>query len=231
MTYQVVVLAAGLGSRLGRPHPKTLTPLADGRSILGLQVGNMVEALGGNLHVIVVVGFKRDMVMEAFPDLLYAYNEYYDTTNTSRSLLKALRLSSAGGVLWLNGDVVFDSALLRHVQPLMEADQSFVCVDRRPVGHEEVSYTLDTGGAILELRKGLADGLGEAIGINYVSGRDKPVLLSALERCADDDYFERGLELAITDANLRFHAVDITPFNAVEVDFPEDLLRANESLQ
>ena len=35
---QVVILAAGMGTRLGRPHPKPLTPLHDGRSILQRQL-------------------------------------------------------------------------------------------------------------------------------------------------------------------------------------------------
>ena len=29
--------------------------------------------------------------MEAFPNLLYVYNNFYDTSNTSKSLLKALK--------------------------------------------------------------------------------------------------------------------------------------------
>ena len=32
MTTQAVILAAGMGTRLGRPWPKPLTPLADGRT-------------------------------------------------------------------------------------------------------------------------------------------------------------------------------------------------------
>ncbi len=34
MALQVVILAAGMGTRLGKPWPKPLTPLADGRSIM-----------------------------------------------------------------------------------------------------------------------------------------------------------------------------------------------------
>ena len=34
MAKQVVILAAGLGTRLGKPHPKPLTPLRSGESIM-----------------------------------------------------------------------------------------------------------------------------------------------------------------------------------------------------
>ncbi len=34
---QAVILAAGMGTRLGRPFPKPLTPLSDGRTIMEQQ--------------------------------------------------------------------------------------------------------------------------------------------------------------------------------------------------
>ena len=42
----VVILAAGLGTRLGRPHPKPLTPLSDGRSILRQQLDHIRKTFG-----------------------------------------------------------------------------------------------------------------------------------------------------------------------------------------
>jgi choline kinase len=224
---QAVVLAAGKGTRLGRPLPKPLTQLADGRSILVQQVENLRSVLGADLPITVVVGFKAPIVMEAVPDLLFAYNEEYDSTNTSKSLLKALRTSHAGGVLWLNGDVVFDPRLLDLVLPSLEAQQSFVCVDTAVVGEEEVKYTVDDQGCIDRLSKTVVGGLGEAVGINFVADADKAALVEQLARCADDDYFERGMELAITERGVRFAPIDISSFLAVEVDFEEDLARAD----
>jgi CDP-glycerol glycerophosphotransferase len=62
---------------------------------------------------------------------------------------------------------------------------------------------------------------------NYVRLADRAVLVQHLEQCADDDYFERAIETAITVAGLRFSALDISPFGCVEVDFLLDLERAN----
>lgn len=225
---QTAILAAGMGTRLGRPFPKPLTPLATGRSILGQQIDNVRAVFGGAARVVIVVGFKMDLVMEAFPDVLYAYNENYDRTNTSKSLLKALRLSHEGGVLWMNGDVVFDARILEVVRPYVESDETFVCVNTSVVGEEEIKYTVDGEGFVHELSKTVADALGEAVGINYVSSADKAVLLRHLERCRDDDYFERGIETAISEEGLRVRPIDISRFFAVEVDFEADLARANE---
>ena len=227
---QVVVLAAGMGTRLGRDYPKPLTPLDDGRSILQRQLDGLRSVLGAEVPVTAVVGFRCEMIMRAAPDLTFAYNPDFATTNTSKSLLRGLGTSREGGVLWLNGDVVFDPAVLELALPLQQSGQSFVCVDRNTVAEEEVKYTLDRDGFVRELSKTVVGGLGEAVGINYVSADDKAALLEHLDRCGDGDYFERGMETAIEDDGLRFRPLDISEFAAVEVDFETDLARANSLL-
>lgn len=228
MSKQVVILAAGMGTRLARPLPKPLTELRDGRSIMQQQIDNLKSAFGETYRVLIVVGYKLEAIIERFPAATFVYNEYYDQTNTSKSLLKALRAAPDGGVLWLNGDVVFDPQVLNRVTPLIEADQSFVVVNTSKVSDEEVKYTLDASGHIAQLSKTVSGGLGEAVGINFVAGRDKAALIERLDQVGEQDYFERGIELAIELDNLQFKAVDISDLYAVEIDFAEDLARANE---
>jgi choline kinase len=227
MSIQVIILAAGMGTRLGRPHPKPLTVLNTGQSIMAQQFQRVDEAFGEAARVTVVVGFKMDLVMESFPDALFVYNEVYSETNTSKSLLKGLRSTVDGGVLWLNGDVVFDQGILESINKYVAADESFVCVNTATVAEEEVKYTVDADGYINELSKQVVGGLGEAVGINFISSTDKPKLIERLKECADQDYFERGLELAIAGDGVRILPVDISEHNAVEVDTGEDLERAN----
>jgi choline kinase len=136
MTLQVVILAAGMGTRLGKPWPKPLTPLADGRSIMAQQLENVEKVFGQEARVTIVVGFKMEMIMEAHPNAAFIYNEVYDQTNTSKSLLKALRASQESGVLWLNGDVVFDPRVLERVQSRMREEKSFVCVNTSATSDE-----------------------------------------------------------------------------------------------
>lgn len=230
MTIQAVILAAGMGTRLGRPFPKPLTPLSDGRTIMEQQMENLALAFGDDVRISTVVGFKLDLILEAFPDVNYIYNEAYDQTNTNRSLLKALKLSATGGVLWMNGDVVFDPAVLTAVRTHIDAEQSFICVNTAAVGEEEVKYTVDDHGFVLDLSKQVADARGEAVGINYISAHDKAVLIERLTECVESDYFERGIEIAIEKDRMRVLPVDIGEMFAVEVDFEEDLDRANRHL-
>lgn len=224
---QAVILAAGMGTRLGRPFPKPLTPLAEGRTILAQQVDNIHAAFGPQARVTIVVGFKLDLIMEAEPDASFVYNQNYDQTNTNRSLLKALQASAEGGVVWMNGDVVFDPAVLTRLQPHIEADRSVIAVNTAAVAEEEVKYTVDDRGFVDALSKTVVGALGESVGINFVAGRDKAALIACLTDCADQDYFERGIELAIATEGIEVTPVDISDLFAIEVDFEEDLERAN----
>ena len=222
---KIIILAAGIGSRLGNPFPKPLTPLKDGKSIMQKQVDNISEFFDVN-DISVVVGFKKDLIMERFPDLTYVYNQFFDQTNTSKSLLKALKKNKNNSVLWLNGDVVFDQKLFSVLQKDIEGQNSFIAVNTARVADEEVKYTLKNG-FVYELSKEVKNGLGEAVGINFIAAKDMAVFIEYLEQCGDNDYFEKGLELAIKNDQLELKAVDISEYDCIEVDFVEDLDNAN----
>ena len=224
---QVSILAAGMGTRLGRPFPKPLTELASGKSIMAQQIDNLRSAFGKDLRITVVVGFKHDLIMERFPDVLFAYNESYDQTNTSKSLLRALGVSHEGGVLWLNGDVVFDARILDRLRPLIGAEQTFVCVNTDDVGEEEIKYTVDDDGFIRRAvqdrrqraRRGRRHQLCRQRRQAGADGAPRAVRRPGLLRARDRD--------GIDTAGLRVRPVDISEFYAVEVDSVEDLERAN----
>ncbi len=225
---KIIILAAGIGSRLGNPFPKPLTPLKNGKCIMETQIDNITSKYSID-DINVVVGFKKDLIMERFPELTFIYNPFFDQTNTSKSLLKALKKNKDQSVLWLNGDVVFDQLILNLLDPFIKANQSFVAVNTSKVADEEVKYTLKNG-FIDELSKTVKNALGEAVGINFISSNDIQDFINRLEECDDNDYFERGLELAIEKDNIKILAVDISQYNCMEIDFVEDLENVNKTL-
>ncbi len=224
----IIQLAAGVGSRLGKPFPKPLTPLSNGETILARQQRLLLDSFP-EARPTLVVGFKKAMLMEEFPDSVFVYNSNFGETNTSKSLLRGLKASGQDPVLWLNGDVVFDAGLVGLVSEAVLANESFVCVNTAKVGPEEVKYTVDGDGYIAELSKTVRRPLGEAVGINYVTGADKAALIEHLEMCDDNDYFERGIETAVAAGQARFKPIDISEFPCIEIDFKEDLERALET--
>lgn len=223
---KIIILAAGIGSRLGNPFPKPLTPLKDGKSIMARQLENIKKYFDIN-DVTIVVGFKKDLIMERFPEVNYVYNPFFDRTNTSKSLLQALKKHSGKSVLWLNGDVVFDEKLLSLLVDDIEQKNSFISVNTLSVAEEEVKYTLKDD-YVFELSKEVENGLGEAVGINFISSNDLQTFVNRLEKCDDNDYFEKGLEEAIAKDDLKLKVIDISQYNCIEIDFKEDLKNAND---
>ena len=134
----------------------------------------------------------RQPLRPAF-EVVFVYNESYDQTNTCKSLLKALRASHEGPVLWMNGDVVFDPAILQRLKTFIDAGETVIAVNTAAVSDEEVKYTVDSNGMVAELSKTVVGGLGEAVGINAIAAADKAALIRRLDECADQDYFERGM--------------------------------------
>jgi len=218
---KVVILMAGIGSRLGNPFPKCLTPLRENLCILDHQLMNLAEFSG---QIIGVVGFKKDLVMERHPELMFVYNPRYDQTNTSKSLLAALEHFENEDVLWLNGDVVFDKRILPE---LLKCQHSCMAVVTSKVGEEEIKFTTNERGFINAVSKQVAHARGEAVGINLIRAKDIGLFTQTLRECADQDYFEKGLELALT-RGLELKPVDVTHLPCLEVDFPSDLEAAKQ---
>ena len=222
---KIIILAAGIGSRLGNPFPKPLTKLKNHKSIMQMMTENISFSYSLDL-VNLVVGFKKDLIMESFPDLTYVYNQYFDQTNTAKSLLKAIKKNKEQSILWMNGDIVFDKNILIKLKEYIDKDVSFVAVNTSKVAEEEVKYTLKDN-YIDELSKTVENGLGEAVGINFISSKYIDSFIKRLEECDDNDYFERALEVSIEKDGFKIKPVDISEFNCIEIDFEEDLKNAN----
>ena len=222
---KIIILAAGIGSRLGNPFPKPLTKLKNHKSIMQMMTENISFLYSLDL-VNLVVGFKKDLIMESFPNLTYIYNQYFDQTNTAKSLLKAIKKNKDHSILWMNGDIVFDKNILIKLKEYIDKDVSFVAVNTSKVAEEEVKYNLKDN-YIDELSKTVENGLGEAVGINFISSKYIDSFIKRLEECDDNDYFERALEVAIEKDGFKIKPVDISEFNCIEIDFEEDLKNAN----
>ena len=222
---KAIILAAGIGSRLGNSNPKPLTKLNNGESILGRQVAYLSEYLGVT-NIIAIVGYKKDLIMESFPNLLYVYNNFYDSTNTSKSLLAGLHKIENENVLWLNGDVVFEKELLPQI---IKCSKSCMAVNTNSVGEEEIKYNIFDDGNIKEVSKTVSPALGEAVGINKLISSDLSLFKENLEKCDEQDYFEKALELSIQDG-MKIMPVDINKYLCMEIDFEDDLEQINKQL-
>jgi len=224
---QWVILAAGSGRRLKSPmRPKTLTQLVSEESILE-RLLRQIHSLGG--HVTLVVGFKKEMITKQYPKLSFVDNPAFASTNTATSLALALKETHQDDdLIFLNGDIVVKQEVLERLAKCNKT--TMVVTKESAVGEEEVKYKTAEQDRIVAVSKEVHGAEGEAVGINRIMAKDLPLLISALKECKETDYFEKGIELAI-HKGLTVSALCIDASACVEIDFVEDLERANALLK
>ena len=214
-----MILCAGKGGRLGADMPKCLLRVG-GSTLLQRQLQALADC--GIDKVWAVTGFQERRIRRACPGLRCVRNPEYARSNTARSLAIALRALPAGDVLWLNGDVLVETGVLRR---LLRCRRSAMAVDRKACGSEEMKYLRTRSGLIATISKALRTAHGEALGVNIVRERDRIDLLRHLEGCDASDYFEEGIRRAIR-AGGTFRAVDVSGRICIDIDFKKDLYDA-----
>lgn len=214
-----------MGSRLGNKDlPKPLTCLADGKSILRHQI-EALERYFSRDDILLTVGYRKEAIMDEFDDLLFVYNPKFAIENTSKSLLRAARKIDET-MIWINGDVLFHPIVIKK---LIDDPESRMVVTVGNVNEEEVKYTCDPNGKITAVSKTVVGGQGEAVGINSITRENLPLFIKHLEACHDNDYFEKAIEYCIEDG-LDMRICPVENSLCTEIDFPEDLVRANKML-
>ncbi len=214
-----IILAAGVGNRLGVSIPKGLLVLPSKETILGRQVRIMKASRIKD--IVVVVGFKKETVKEALTGVRFAYNPRFADTNTAKSLLCGLE-GIDDDVLWANGDVVFDEEL---VPMIVSQKHSSILVNTAECGEEEIKYVADDDGNVKQISKQLTGADGEALGLNLIKRDSLGKFVEALRRSNDHDYFERAVQ-DIIDQGVVFKRLSVSGRKCIEVDFEEDWERA-----
>ncbi len=107
MSQQIVILAAGKGTRMGVDIPKVLLPLGDKPVILRLL--ERAKTVPQDTAPIIVVGFMKELVEQTL-GAEYIYVQQFDQRGTAHAVLSARPAVTAKNIIVLNGDMPFTSA-------------------------------------------------------------------------------------------------------------------------
>ena len=167
------------------------------------------------------------------PDLLFAYNQDYDAhQHLQEPAARAAHLPRPAACCGSTATWSSTRAVLDHARGADRADQSFVCVNTSTVAEEEVKYTLDDDGlhrrAVQDRRRRPRRGRGHQLRLRRRQGRADRAPRRA---CATRTTSSAASRPPSQQAGLRFRPLDISQFSAVEVDFEDDLARANTWLR
>lgn len=228
-----ILLVAGVGSRL-RPladrRPKCLASLG-AETILARQVRLLAAA--GVARLVLSTGFAAEAVHAALAGcalpVTFVHNPDYATTQNVVSLHRALGAVGAGGVVKLDGDVVFTDALLPRV--LGAGGDAAVAVDGRQPVRDEAMKVRAARGLATGFGKGIpaAEATGESIGVEWFGDRARGSLAAAVATAVEAGrtgiYYE-DVYAEVIARGVEMRCVGVGDLPWTEVDEASDLARA-----
>ncbi len=238
---QAIILAAGLSRRL-RPltdtTPKCLLKVG-GKTLLEMTINNILK--NDVNEFVMVTGYRENMIKDFigknYPDLNITYltNSDYENNNNSYSLWMTKDYIT-GPIILLDSDILFD---FRIISKLLESEHgdSLAVNTTHKLGEEEIKIIIDRANKILHIGKNLkpSECFGESIGIEKFSFDFFKKLGEVLERKIVkennvNEFYEASFQELYDTGNAMF-AIDVSEYKSMEIDFPEDLARAEEEVK
>jgi choline kinase len=232
-----IILAAGVARRLAPLTDKThkaLLPVG-GRPVLARMLTALAES--GIRETVIVVGHCADQVRALGGRLGRMAIRYVDNpqyTKGSVLSLYAARAYLTEPALVMDADVIFPREFLRRL--LGVAAPSALLIDRgfKDTGEEVKLYT--RGDRVIALGKKLVpeawETVGEGVGFFKCGAAAGPEFIRAMEQVIGSgdglNEYEDALHMVLQRTHV--NAVDVTGLPWTEIDFAEDLRRAESEV-
>jgi len=240
---KIIILAAGIGKRLGDKYhgkPKCLIEFGGlsllQRHLLILQQYPITE-------ILIVIGYEQDKILEELAEIKSGI-PIRTTYNPDFNVGSVVSLWSASELLLSGDDIVLMDADVLHdpriIQSLLNSEsQNCFLLDREfEAGDEPVKLCIRNG-LLVEFRKRIDKDLrfdvqGESVGFFRFSAATSFKLAKQLQSYIDNNRVAEPYEEVIRDLMLAepeiFAYEDITGIPWIEIDFPEDIERAQEQI-
>ena len=230
---RAVILAAGVGRRLGHDKPKILLQFG-GRALLERHLA-ILAALGVR-DVTIGIGHEAlaiERALEALgqTDVSTVYNPDYEQGSILTLWCVREALTAGGPVLLMDGDVLYDRRVLA---PLIETHHAdCLLVDRAYEPGDEPVKVGVIDGVPTDFGKTIDPALeayGESVGFFRLGEGMGKTLVDTAGQMIEEGGRERPMEDAVA-AVIRaesppFGFEDVTGLPWIEIDFPEDVERA-----
>lgn len=238
---RAIILAAGVGARLGDhgDRPKCLLEF-DGITLLERHLRNLDAA--GIEDVALCTGYQHELLEQAVaqstrPRVTTVTNPDFREGSVVSLWTMREALRAGDDILLMDADVLYDPGLL---QLLAHAPvhNRFLCDRDFEPGDEPVKICLERG-RVVEFRKQLAadlqyDDAGESVGFFSLTSATAAALADITDAFVTagrrNDPYEEAIRDLVLVQSAAFDVVDVTGIPWVEIDFPEDITRANEQI-
>jgi L-glutamine-phosphate cytidylyltransferase len=232
---KAVVLSAGQGKRLlplTEASPKCLLPVRGDEPILGWQLRALARA--GVDRALVVIGFGAERVeawlaANPIPGLACEtlFNPFYQSSDNLISCWLA-RGAMSEDFLLLNGDTIFEDAVLARVLDAPPAPITLAIDRKQSYDDDDMKVSLDPSGRLLAVDKWLARATvgGESIGLLSFRGSGPKLFGTALEEAVRRPEAMRQWYLSVIHRIAQVSAVETASVRGLwwrEIDSRADL--------
>jgi len=239
-----IILAAGRGSRLAQYNPEGLPKCLmefGGESLLARHLDLLFRL--GIRQVDLVVGYEADRIIEHIgtlssrPDVAFHFNPRYEQGSVLSLWAAQETLTSGQPLIVMDADVLYHPDILRRLVETQIENCYLLDRDFAP-GDEPVKIAVRDG-QMAEFRKKLPvdlkfDQLGESVGFFRFSGACAATIARECERFETEGLGDAPHEEALRNVLLAdpasFGFEDVTGLPWIEIDFPEDVVRASDEI-
>ncbi|MFQ5661261.1 MAG: NTP transferase domain-containing protein [Gammaproteobacteria bacterium] len=240
---KVIILAAGIGNRLGdkdNGKPKCLLEFG-GRSLLQRQL--LLLSRYPLSEILIVTGYRRDAITEELAKVTYeipvrtVYNPDFRAGSVVSLWCSRDTLLSGHDIILMDADVLSDPRIMQALFGT-EAENCFLLDREFEPGDEPVKLCVRDG-KLIDFRKQIDQNLrfdfqGESVGFFRFSATASAKLAKRTQSYIDNKRINEPYEEAIRDLLLakpgEFAYADITGLAWIEIDFPEDIERAEQEI-
>lgn len=236
---KVVMLAAGIGARLGITaikHPPKILLRFGGKSLLQMHIE--IFKRHGIDELVLCVGYEHQEIERQIKELGASdyvrtiFNEDYEEGNIVTLWTLRDALNCGAPVLLMDADVLYDEELIKRL--INSSHENCLLLDRGfDPGDEPVKICIRDG-EIVEFRKWLSaefDFCGESVGFFKLSAEMARKVIAQTELYLrqdrrDEPYEETIRDVLLTSPSGTFSFEDISGVPWIEIDFAVDIERA-----
>jgi HAD superfamily hydrolase (TIGR01450 family) len=233
LTMNVVILAAGIGSRFGEVTtniPKCMLKMGD-QHILEMQL-EALSSLENIEKIYIITGYQHKLVSNfiynsKFRDKVHlVFNEDFESTNNMYSLSLAEEHVRGKSFILCNGDVVFTS---KSILRFSELDRSEILVDQEQFRSDSMKVVFDSSNLLMNISKNLIkeSSSGISLDIYKFSREDSQKMFEFIKKEIGEGGKNSWTELAIAELSIRqeikMHKLEIGDDLWFEIDNKEDL--------
>ncbi|MBR72390.1 MAG: ADP-glucose pyrophosphorylase [Rhodospirillaceae bacterium] len=237
---RAIILAAGLGSRLMNKAgeiPKILIKVG-GQTLLERHLRILSDL--SITEVVIGVGYKSNLIIDELinlkrEDVKLVYNPNFDQGSIVTLQKLAPELRQDGGIIIMDGDVLYDIRILKCL--INSKHENCFLLDRNIEDGEEPMKLAINNGSIVDFRKKIekpCDYYGESVGFFKFSTTTAQSIANTCSQMISSGLQETYMEEVIRYELLKnpkiFAFEDITGLPWIEIDFPEDLTKAETKI-